>query len=412
MLPKVVIIGAGPAGLTAAIFLGMRGIPVTVYEKHAFPRDKVCGDCLGGFALSVLNQMGNDIIKQFEKLDHKLIGGGVHFFGPKQEVLSVEATHFINNSLKEVALIKRIDFDDFLFRQAASLTSVTFKQEEIRTLKRDRSLNQILLYNQVKDQVGSANMVILATGSNQHLIRMLTGKLIAKNNRAAGLRCYFKNVVLPDANTYIELHFLNHLAPGYFWIFPLPGNQVNVGLGLRSDKVSEKRIDLKQTLLDIIKNHPGLKERFKNAEMISAPMGYPLFVHGSKGSISGDNFLLAGDAANLIEPLFGEGIGSAMYSGLYAARHIEKSLSGQLPFDAQHNRKYDNMVYEKLGTTLKFSAMMHKVAFHPRLMSYIFNRMNENEDLKELFQKLINGRIPKTRMNGLRLLLKTLIPFS
>ena len=47
----VTIIGAGPAGMTAAFFLAKNKIPVTLLEKRSFPRDKICGDCIGGFGL-------------------------------------------------------------------------------------------------------------------------------------------------------------------------------------------------------------------------------------------------------------------------------------------------------------------------------------------------------------------------
>ena len=69
---------------------------------------------------------------------------------------------------------------------------------------------------------------------------------------------------------YIELHFLKDFLPGYFSIFPLAGGLCNVGVGMRSDYVSQKRINLKTELKNIINKYPQLKERFSNAEQVAA----------------------------------------------------------------------------------------------------------------------------------------------
>src|SRR3954470_3962794 len=57
-MPTVTIIGACPAGATAAILLARRGWDVTLIEQHKFPRDKVCGECLSALGIEVLERHG------------------------------------------------------------------------------------------------------------------------------------------------------------------------------------------------------------------------------------------------------------------------------------------------------------------------------------------------------------------
>lgn len=399
---KITIIGAGPAGLTAAIFLGKQGYPVTLLEKDIFPRDKVCGDCLGGFAISVISQISDRFFKDFVGFKKKIPAKGVHFFGPQHQKVSVPAITLVKNKIQEVVLSKRKDFDAFLLEEAARYRSIQLKNGvKISKILMDES--HLTLVDDRDQFSHQTDLLILASGSIRTLCRQLTGEKINKHHYATGIRAYFENVTVEDEEPYIELHFLKDLAPGYLWIFPLPGNIFNVGLGLRTDSISRRSLDLKKTFLHILQLDPYFKNRFKNAKQMEEAKGFPLALGGNNRALSGDHFLMAGDAGHLIEPLFGEGIGHAMYSGKFAAEHAIKCLKND-DFSAAFNKTYDKQVYDKLGTTLKFSKWMNKVAQHPALMQFLFNRVSRNESLKYHLYRIINGQMPKTRMKGLELI--------
>ncbi|MBR9998303.1 MAG: FAD-dependent monooxygenase, partial [Cyclobacteriaceae bacterium] len=123
---EITIIGSGPAGLTAAIFLGKNGIPVTLIEKDHFPRDKICGDCLGGYALSVMSQIGDSFLEDFIAFGKKIECRGVHLFGPQHQQVSIPAVNLVKNRIHEVALSRRKDFDEFLLNEAKRYPSIRF----------------------------------------------------------------------------------------------------------------------------------------------------------------------------------------------------------------------------------------------------------------------------------------------
>jgi len=404
---KITIIGAGPAGLTAAIFLGKYGYPATLFEKEKFPRDKICGDCLGGFALSVISQINDRFFEDFVEYEKKIACKGVHFFGPNHQKISIPATNLVKNKIHEVVLSRRKDFDAFLLNEALRYPSIDFRSGiKINRIFRDESI--LTLIDDQNNFRHNTDLLILATGSIRTLCRQLTGEKLKKKHYATGIRAYFENVTGSNGEAYIELHFLKDLAPGYLWIFPLSGNIFNVGLGLRSDKVSRKDIDLKKTFQYILRENVYFKNRFKEARQLNEVKGFPLALGGQSRPLSGDQFLLAGDAGHLIEPLFGEGIGHAMYSGKFAAEHAIECIKKE-DFSASFNKAYDKKVYDKLRVTLQFSKWMNKVAQYPILMQFLFNRVSRNDQLKNHLFGIINGQISKTPINGMKLITKLLL---
>jgi geranylgeranyl reductase family protein len=405
----VTIIGAGPAGMSAALFLAKKNISVTLIEKDTFPRDKICGDCLGGYAVSVIKQIDENLFDRFVHFDKKLEGSGVHFFGPDQQKISVKAVTIVEEKIREVVLCKRVDFDNFLMEEIKRYKHINIIQNTCVT---NISKNSEGLLIQSKNQsLLKAKLVIVATGSIQTLVHSLNGKRNPRKHTIAGIRTYYEGIEGLNNEGFIELHFLKELAPGYLWIFPLPGNQANVGLGLRSDIIARKKINLRKILFDCINNHPYFHKRFQSARQISPIQGFPLASWGARRKISGNHYLLTGDAANLIEPLFGEGIGHAMYSGKFAADHAIQCIE-KGNFSAAFNTQYDRMVYDKLGTTLRFSAMMQKIACYPGLISFLFNRVNKNTELQQMFFSIINGNTSKTRWKGLELIFRMILNFK
>jgi flavin-dependent dehydrogenase len=109
----------------------------------------------------------------------------------------------------------------------------------------------------------------------------------------------------------------------------------------------EKRINLKKILKALIENNPHLSNRFKNAKPLEVAKGYGLPLGSRKRRISGHRYLLLGDAASLIDPFTGEGIGNAIRSGRVAADHIIQAFKVN-DFSRSFNTAYDNEIYRKI----------------------------------------------------------------
>src|SRR5690606_23675495 len=85
---------------------------------------------------------------------------------------------------------------------------------------------------------------------------------------AVGLRAYYKGITGLHPENFIELHFLPEMLPGYLWIFPMPDGMVNVGVGILSERIRSKKINLREQMLHAIKTNPNISHRFANATLV------------------------------------------------------------------------------------------------------------------------------------------------
>jgi geranylgeranyl reductase family protein len=376
---KITILGAGPGGATTALFLAKAGIPCLLLDKETFPRDKVCGDALSAKCVDILRKLDHGILTDFANSDIQVESAGINFIAPSLEVLKLSFGLNTNQSKVAGFISKRIHFDDFLIQQVKA-----------------NSLIQLLENCGVKEVKASENGWILksaeyeietelltdASGAHSPFARHHAGILKEYQHYSAGLRAYYKNVKGMDPQNYIELHFLKEFLPGYFWIFPLPNGEANVGVGVRSDVVKRKKMNLKKEMLDLIANHPAFKERFADAEMLGDLKGFGLPLGSKERPLSGNRYMLVGDAGSLIDPFTGEGISNAMISGMKAAETIITNLPLN-NFDATSLSIYDKSVYRRLGPELKLSKRFLQALNYPWLFNFVVRKANKNKTLRE-----------------------------
>lgn len=334
----VVICGAGPAGTTCALALGNSGLKVAILEKSTFPRDKICAGAVAAFVPKVLHTINPEYKKALEGFADKEFVNTIRIVAPSEKVIDFTYP-------EQGFVCKRIHFDNFLLEQAKQLPNVKlFFNTPVHNVTAD---DKGVIINAGENLKIESSLVIGCDGAFSTVRKKLTDtKMDLKHNMVA-VRAYFKNVKGIPKSTY-ELHFLKDVSPGYFWIFQLPGNYANVGVGMLSQTVSEKKINLLKKLISIIENTSYLKNRFENAEMIGKVEGYSLPLGSRNITISGNRFMLCGDAGSLINPLTGAGIGQAMASGRYAGWHAKKCFA-QNNFTASFMKQYDKMVYNKFG---------------------------------------------------------------
>jgi flavin-dependent dehydrogenase len=224
-------------------------------------------------------------------------------------------------------------------------------------------------------------IIIGCDGAHSIVAKSLGNIKVEKEHYSAGLRMYYEGVTSFHTENFIELHFFKDILPGYLWIFPLPDNKANVGIGMLSSAVSRKKVNLKEKLQTLLKTHPHLAERFKNAKPLETVKGYGLPLGSKKRNISGDRFLLTGDAAALIDPFSGEGIANAIRSGRVAAEHVMQCF-GQKDFSAAFNKAYDKEIYRRMWNEFKISSTLQTLTSYPVLFNFVINRANNSRYLQ------------------------------
>ena len=223
--------------------------------------------------------------------------------------------------------------------------------------------------------------MISAEGTKALVSRKYTNYSLEKNHHCAGLRAYYSGVKELNKEGYIELHFVKGALPGYFWIFPLPNGQANVGIGMLSSYVSKHKVNLKALMLQVIDSEK-FKERFADAQLEGKILGWGLPLGSKQRPLSGHRFMLTGDAGSLIDPFTGEGIGNAMFSGKWAAEQAEKALETK-NYSASFLKTYDKTVYKKLGNELRVSRIMQNLIRFPWLFNWMLGKIKRNKELRQ-----------------------------
>ncbi|OKL41228.1 NAD(P)/FAD-dependent oxidoreductase [Pontibacter flavimaris] len=387
----ICILGAGPAGATAALHLANKGISSLLLDKAAFPRDKVCGDALSGKVVNELRRIAPELPALLGQQQEALPSWGIHFISPGGHRLSVPFKYNYKPAQDTPAgyISKRIHFDNFLVEQVRQRPEINFR-ENVDVAKYERTPEGGFILSDKQGQpLVQAKLLLVANGAQSGFTRHVAGLEQEPEHYCAGLRAYYKGVESMDGDGFIELHFFRDFLPGYFWIFPLPNGQANVGVGMLSSAVSSKKVNLKKEMLRMIASHPELQRRFAKAELVDDIRGFGLPLGSRKRVISGDNYMLLGDAGALIDPFTGEGISNAMISGRWAAAQAEKCLAEQ-NFSAQFMQGYDKAVYNRLWKELKLSRQMQKLLNYPWLFDKVASKASRNQALAETISCMFN----------------------
>ena len=387
----ICILGAGPGGATAALHLAQMGISCLLVDKAVFPRDKVCGDALSGKVVSELRRIDEELPTLFSQQQEQVPSWGIHFISPGGQKLSVPFKYNYNRTTDKPAgyISKRLHFDNFLIEQVKQRPEITL-WEGTEFAKYDRVPGDgFILSEKDGEPKVEAKLLIVANGAQSGFARHVAGVKQEPAHYCAGLRAYYKGVQDLDGDNFIELHFFKDFLPGYFWVFPLPGGYANVGVGMLSSAVSRNKINLKKEMQRMIETHPELKKRFAEAELVGDIKGYGLPLGSKKRSLSGDNYMLVGDAGSLIDPFTGEGVSNAMISGRWAATQAAMCLQ-QKNFSADFMQTYDKAVYNRLWKELRLSRQMQKLLNYPWLFNQIAGKASKNQALAETISCMFN----------------------
>lgn len=379
----ILIVGAGPAGCSSAIRLANVGLRVALLDKATFPRDKICGDALSVDVLNQLPMLSQSMSQAFETCADKIPSYGVSIFSPGNHQLHIP---FIYKGEKTSGYIcQRLHFDNLLFEQVKQHSSI-HTYEHCQVKRAAYTSDEVILHTNLGEFQGK--IVIGADGAQSVIGKQLGYIPVDRKHYSAGIRVYYEGVSNFHAENFIELYFFRQILPGYLWVFPLAGNKANVGIGMLASVVAAKKLNLKDILQHLLSTHPLLKERFKNAKPLETPKGFGLPLGSKKRSLSGERFLLAGDAASLIDPFTGEGIGNAIRSGRVAAEHIIACFTNN-NFSASFNKQYDHEIYRRMWKELRISRSLQNLCQYPWLFDFLVKKANNNPYLQRFFTQAL-----------------------
>jgi geranylgeranyl reductase family protein len=345
---KIAVIGAGPAGLSLAISLAQRGIQTTVFEKKSFPRDKVCGDAIGTFSMEAIRSLDPGLHQYIRTGDRVHLIHTISIYGPTSRRTDM--------TLKEEAYTcRRYDFDNLLYEYAKKSPLITI-HEGAEVTQATYSSNGSTLTLKDNPEATHYDLIVIASGSNRQPFETKADDKAGK--LAYGLTRYYRHARM-EPHT-IAFFFDKVILPGYIWAFALADGGINVGIYLQKTQ-NAKNINLKKVLDSFAESNPIYKNMILGSEAEDHYRGFPLRIGPEFTGISGDGYLRIGDAAHLVDPFTGEGIGFAIVSGHIAADVIAGG----------HMADYEPLLRAKLEQKFKTNERLVRLFRYPRMVAVL-----------------------------------------
>jgi geranylgeranyl reductase family protein len=380
----ICIIGAGPAGATTSLFLSKFKIKHVIVDAQSFPRDKVCGDALDLKVVRVLNTLDPNFVNQH-------IHNNANFTQCNQLILHLDnqsPVTFNNsnpiNNQPYFIVGKRSCFDNLLVQKIDANYATFLQATKLVKIESSNNKQQLYFNSNGKEVIVNTNIVVGADGVKSAVLKHFASKKIDRHHFAAGLRQYWQGVKSAGQPDAIAFYLPKALPGAYFWIFYLPNGQANVGCGLASHVVSAKKINLTEVFNDIIKNDPVISPLFTDASPLESPVGWGLPLASARRNAFGHGWLLVGDAASLICPTTGEGIGPAMLSGYFAALALQKAHLKN-DFSEASFSNYTSNIYKYLNNQISIYTWVNRIS--PFVFNFCINNFASSKLFKWHFKK-------------------------
>ncbi len=343
---EVIVVGAGPAGATAAYYLAAGGRRVAMLEKAVFPRDKICGDAWCAPALDILEDMGVLQPLEAEGLVRDTTSGG--FISPSGESYVSVAQERGAPGTRCYA-IKRIICDERIARRAVERGARLFENANVAGAELDGDgLWTVRCHD---GRQFRSKMLVAADGANSRLARALG--VMHTPPQAVASRQYIRGGTHNFKSGGV-LFYPKYILPGYVALFRHYNDDIDVGAYvIPGGAVTNDRLG--EVYASEIRRDPFIQRALgPRAEALERVRIAPIRLGGEPRSTA-RQFMAVGDAAGQTDPLTGEGIHTGMVGAQLAAQTIQELFAAN-DFSEQACQTYHTRWMATFGRDFKASA--------------------------------------------------------
>lgn len=374
----VVVVGGGPAGSAAAIFLRQRGHDVLLLDEARFPRDKVCGEGVSPEAWRLLTAMGAaDDVRALRP--YPLRG---------MELTSPDGTRFRGHyrGVPDAGFAaRRRDLDACLL--AAARRAGAEVREGARAsalIQRDGRVSGVMMSNGAGETPVEARLVVAADGRRSMVARQLGLLREHRRLRKYAVRGYWSGV--DGLGEHGEMHVV---AGGYCGIAPLAATEANVTFVVDRAAMQASAGDLEGFYRATLARWPRVAERLARATLTEAPRAIgPLALEARRVSVPGA--ALVGDAAGFYDPFTGEGVTLALRGAEILAGVADRVLRG----DGASLGEYDRLRAEATRDKFRLNRLLQRVVAWPALANSVARRLARRPDLADRLVGIAGDFVP------------------
>ncbi len=331
----VIVIGAGLAGLTAAIELSKAGLDVVVFDKRTLPRHKVCGEYLSMEVVPYLESMGVSL-EDAPRIDRL--------------VLSRNDRQVIESKLPLGGIgISRYALDYRLYEQALK-RGVHFIWKPVESVRFEHDAFTVAS----RGELYKARQVLGAWGKRSNMDRSLNRSFWLRESPWMGIKMHYEAAY---PSNQVGLYCFKG---GYGGLSVTETGAVNFCYLVHRDRFRETP-DLEACTRGLLEEHPSLGSILgASTPLFKAALGISNIPFGKKGLVS-RHILLGGDAAQLIHPLCGNGMAMAIDTGRMQGSIVSDFLTAAHPDRAAMEEHFQKEWRKRFATRLRTGAFLQRL---------------------------------------------------
>src|SRR6516225_3345988 len=317
----VAIIGGGPAGSTTAALLARAGRRVIVFEREKFPRFHI-GESLLPFSMKAFTRL--DLHEKFLRAGFLKKFGGEIIGACSENGTKFYFKDGYRSQTDHSYQVTRGDFDKVLLDHAVECGAEVHEETSVDRVEFLNEGVDLDVRSDGSPRSIRAHYVIDASGRTSVLGRQFQIKKTYDHLQKLSIFAHYDGVWRAEG---IDgtLTVLIRAIDRWFWLIPLTAERTSVGVVLDSETFRKSKLKAEDFLEEALAEQPIIAKRMTNARRVSQVYVEADFSYRS-ARLHGDRWLLAGDAAGFIDPIFSSGVFLAVFSGELAADALNEVL--------------------------------------------------------------------------------------
>lgn len=403
-MTKVVIIGGGPAGAAMGCYLSMAGIENAIFEGANHPRPHV-GESMVTSSTRVFKEIG--FLPTMEKEGFvKKYGASWHAPANRGKV-GIEFAEFPQEGIDQdyTYHVDRGKFDNLLLKHAESLGSKVYQGVHVKQILFEGTYAKGVRINLAGQTLDiPADIVVDATGRQTLLGRQLN--LMKKDplfNQYA-VHAWFEHVNRgqDESAEHIHIYFLP-VERGWVWQIPISDTITSIGVVAEKEEFRKANKALEAYFYAQIETNENLKEAMQEATRINEFRTEGDYSY-SMTKFVGDGYVLIGDAARFVDPIFSSGVSVALYSAKYASEQIQIA-SAQQNFSEETLKPYEVKLRGGVEIWYEFIRLYYKLL---PLFTYFIQKKQHRLQVLQLLQGEVYNRDEVPVLQAMRDFIKTI----
>jgi 1H-pyrrole-2-carbonyl-[peptidyl-carrier protein] chlorinase len=387
----VIIIGGGPAGSAMGSYLSMAGIDNIILESAIFPRAHV-GESMVTSSTRVFREI--DFLKVMEK-EGFIKKYGASWHPPTGKEFAIEFGEFPQEGVYQdyTYHVDRSKFDLLMLKHAESLGSKVYQGVHVKQVlfEGDRACGvRVKLAGQEIDL--PAKMIVDASGRNTLMGNQLRLKKKDPIFNQYAVHAWFENVNRGMAPTddFIHIYFLN-IERGWVWQIPINDDITSMGVVAEREVFKNARQDFESYFYTHIRSNPDLARAMEPAVRINEFKSEGDYSYSLEKFV-GNGYMMIGDAARFVDPIFSSGVSIALYSAKYGSERIKYALECG-DFSEEILKPYEIKIRSGVSVWYEFIRLYYKLL--PLFTRFIASKKHRIEVLRLLQGDVFDrGEVP------------------